>query len=100
MNVPSVHTPSSSSSSTEQHDFRRDRNINSCMVCADIWPSCAGLISKFNTCSNCQLGVHSSCVDIAKQCYECNQEAIAEKLQNHRECPLHYEGRVSARVLH
>ena len=92
--------PNSSSSSSSSHDFCRDRSTKSCMICSDLWPSGDGVISKFNTCTRCKLRVHSSCVDIAKQCYRCDEQAVADKLQSHKDHSLNFEGRVSARVLH
>ena len=89
-----------SSSSHCTHEFRRDRSINSCMICSDMWPSGEGVISKFNVCTKCDLRVHSSCVQIARDSYPCDKETLTQKITSHSANSLNCQGRITARVLH
>lgn len=75
-----------------EHDFRRDRRCNSCHLCFDLWPSGEGLISKFNTCSKCNLGVHSSCTAIAKQCYSCEDGNVDKIVKLRQNTSIVFEG--------
>jgi hypothetical protein len=76
----------------QAHDFRRDRSCRNCSLCLDDWPSGDSVISKFNVCSGCGLGVHSSCTEIAKQFYPCDRSAVSQIVSKHRDNPPDVEG--------
>ena len=74
------------------HDFRRDRACKSCSVCHDLWPSGEGVVAKFNSCSQCRLAAHSSCVEIAKQCYPCDKFRMEHIVRSNKESTPSCEG--------
>lgn len=55
-----------------QHSFERDNHKSYCTVCQGSWPSADGIISKYYSCSKCNLCVHSSCKLLATKCYPCD----------------------------
>jgi len=75
-----------------EHDFRRDRACKSCSICHDLWPSGEGVVAKFNTCSRCNLGVHSSCADIAKRGYACDKSQVEEIVKSNKSSTPSCEG--------